>query len=113
MIVSVCTGIQSEFVKWLNSIHLSIKFSSESSMSHVNFLDTTVYRTSEHKLVIKTYVKSTDMNIYLHFSSHHPRHLKTNLPYGQFLRIKRNSMDEEQFRKKNNYLAQQFAHRGS
>lgn len=68
------------FVNWLNAIHSSIQFIFTSSNSSVNFLDTTVYKTSHDNLASKPFVKATDMNSYLHFVSHHPRHLFTNIP---------------------------------
>lgn len=36
-------------------------------MSHVSFLDTTTYRTSQHTLAVRPFLKNTDMNTYLHF----------------------------------------------
>lgn len=68
------------FILWLNALHPSIKFTSDGNVSQVNFLNTTVYRTTRHTLAVKRYVKPTDMNIYLHFKSLYSRHLCTNIP---------------------------------
>lgn len=79
------------FVAWFNNLHPTISFTFEVSDTLINFLDTTVYLTQQCTLAVKPYVKKTDMNTYLLFSSFHPRHLRSNIPLGQFLRIKRNS----------------------
>lgn len=52
------------------------------------------------------------MNTYLHFKSHHPRHLKANIPYWQFLRIKQNATDPSEFRSFSQKLYHQFLRRG-
>lgn len=54
----------------------------------------------------------TDRNTYLHYSSFHPKHLKDNLPYGQLLRLKRNSTDTNDFNKEADNLYKQLQARG-
>lgn len=78
----------------------------------VNFLDTTVFHDSEHKLWVKPYVKPTDYNTYLHYNSFHTRHLRNNILYGQFLRLKRNATDNDDFRRNAQRLRGQFLQRG-
>lgn len=79
------------FLDWLNTIHSSIKFTMEGSRKEVHFLDTIVYKDETNKLAVRPFVKPTDKNNYLHFKSFHKHQLKENIPYGQLLRIKRNS----------------------
>lgn len=86
-----------DFLQWLNQIHETIFFTMEGDVSQVNFLDTTVYCTNENTLGVRPFVKPTDHNTYLHFKSFHMRHLRTNIPYGQFLRLKRNSAEDKDF----------------
>lgn len=43
------------------------------------------------RLEICPFSKPMDCNSYLHFNSFHPRHQRNKIPYGQLLRIKRNS----------------------
>lgn len=57
-------------------------------------------------------MKPTDKNTYLHFGLFHSRHLRTNIPYGQFLRIKRNSTTIEDFSSHKRRLQKQFIARG-
>lgn len=97
-----------DFVAWLNNIHPTISFTLESSTTSINFLDTTVYLTDRSTLAIRPFIKKTDMNTYLHFRSFHPHHLRSNIPYGQFLRVKRNSTSEWDYKTHSQQLCKQF-----
>ena len=46
-----------------------------------NFLSLKVYKTSTGKIITDVYYKETNSHEYLHFNSHHPSHVKTNIPY--------------------------------
>ena len=64
----------------LNSIRPSIKFTMElEEDGSIPFLDTRVTRKVEGKLDITVYRKPTHTDRYLHFSSHHPTHVKKGL----------------------------------
>lgn len=81
-----------EFCEWMNSLHANIWLSWQSSKERIAYLDTWVY-VQESKLAVSPFKKPTDHNSYLHFNSFHPQHLKQNLPFGQFLHLKRNSTE--------------------
>ena len=85
------------FIKHLNGVHTTIKFTSESSTDRVNFLDTVVTLRNDNTLSTSLYVKPTDSAAYLHFKSAHPRHCIKGIPFGQFLRIRRICSDEMDF----------------
>lgn len=87
----------SGFLNWLNLLHETIVFTMEGYTNSVDFLDTTVYRNVHDTLGVKPFVKPTDHNTYLHFNSFHTRQLRTNIPYGQFLHLKRNATDNNDF----------------
>ena len=87
-----------DFIKHLNNVHRSIKFTGEKSCTSINFLDTTVELWNK-RLTTTLYVKPTDRNNYLPFDSAHPYHCKKGLPYGQFLRIRRICSLESDFQK--------------
>ena len=74
-----------------------MKFVYEISDKEVNFLDTTVYITSENKLKTKCYIKPSDRQSYLRKNSKHPRILKKSILYGQALRIKRICSEKSDF----------------
>ena len=77
-----------EFLKILNSCHPIIKFTAEYSLDKVNFLDVKVIR-SGNKLLTDLYIKPTNTNQYLEFSSCHVRYTKKFIPYSQALRFNR------------------------
>ena len=72
------------FLKTLNSVHETIKFTADYSSDRVNFLDVEVILRN-NKILTDLYVKKTDTHQYLDFSSCHPRHCKTSIPYSQAL----------------------------
>lgn len=101
-----------KFLDWLNNIHETISFTMEGDSHAVNFLDTTVFRNSDDVLCVKPYVKPTDCNTYLHYRSFHTKQLKNNIPYSQFLRLKRNVTNHEDFNLNADRLRKQFILRG-
>ena len=101
------------FISHLNSRHNTIKFTAETSISHVNFLDVAVTIISKmHKLTTSLYTKPTDSHNYLLYSSEHPRHLLRGIPYSQFLRVRRICTDIIDFRQHALVLATHFIRRG-
>nr|XP_060626296.1 uncharacterized protein LOC132771840 [Anolis sagrei ordinatus] len=99
------------YSNWINTIHMSIKFTSHFNLSHINFLDVTVYK-HHNKLLVKNFRKPSDKNSYLHYNSFHHFSLKTNLPFSQLLRLKRNSSTKEQFFQESITLSHEFRNRG-
>ena len=99
------------FIQYLNQVHPTIKFTANVSNTNIDFLDTTVHL-SERKLRTELYTKPTNAQAYLLRTSYHPKHIFNSLPYGEFLRIRRNCSDLESFDKhaKNMFLA--FQKRG-
>ena len=69
-----------EFLLKLNQYHHTIKFTSETSQTSVNFLDMTIYKgynfTQTNKLDYKTYFKPTNTFQYLHYQSAHTKNTK-------------------------------------
>ena len=86
-----------EFITYLNSIHPTIKFTHESSLTEINFLDTTVKVNHHRELYTTLYEKPTDTHLYLHYQSAHHSPCKTKGPYGQFLRLRRICTYDEDF----------------
>ena len=77
------------FVKYLNSLHMSMKSTSENSTSEIAFLDIMVRIDSEtKKLYTSLYTKPTDTHIYLHYTSAHQRSCIQMVPSGQLLRLR-------------------------
>ena len=84
------------FLEYLNEFHQTIKFTSESSMEKVSFLDVMVVKKGG---ILETdlYCKPTDTHQYLQRGSCHPWHVKKAIPYGQALRIRRICSDDGKF----------------
>ena len=61
---------------WMNQIHPTIKFTSEHSDTELTFLDVTVYKGDRFfqtgHLDVKTHVKPTNKQLYIHASLYHP-----------------------------------------
>ena len=101
-----------DFVTYLNECHTTIKFTAETSVSHVNFLDITVALNSSNKITTSLYTKPTDSHNYLLYSSEHPRHLLKGIPYSQFLRVRRICTSIIDYRQHALSLASHFIRRG-
>ena len=104
------------FITHANNFHDTIKFTFDYSKTHANFLDTTIYRDSNNSLQTKLYRKPTDKNLILHYSSHHPHHIKRNIIYSQALRYKRiisnpRTLTQEISTLKNIFLARGYPQR--
>ncbi|XP_077135024.1 uncharacterized protein LOC143788937 isoform X2 [Ranitomeya variabilis] len=85
------TGSETEcrnFIATLNSNELNISLTASPSMTSVDFLDLKVIKAG-NRIQTKIFRKTTAANNLLHFSCFHPRHLRNNLPKGQFLRGRR------------------------
>ena len=89
----------------------SIKFESNISRTEVNFLDVKV-RLNNGILETDLYTKPTDAFLYLNSSSNHPKHVKSNIPKGQFIRIRRICSATEDFHKNCRTLSSFFEKRG-
>lgn len=76
------------------------------------FLDTIVFKDSENRLQFNTFVNLTNKNSYFHYTSHHTLQLRNNIPFGQFLRLHRNSSQVGDFHHDSERLSKQFVERG-
>ena len=81
-----------EFINHLNTVHPTIKFTSDISPTEISFLDLTVY-IKRCKLYTRLHTKTTARHMYLNYFSEHPMSLKRSIPYSQFLRLKRINSD--------------------
>ena len=87
----------------LNRHHNTIKFTANWSTEEVTFLDKRVYM--KNGLVeTNLHIKPTDTHQYLRTNSCHPRHFKTDIPYGQALRLAKDIRDNTDFLNKLNSL---------
>ena len=92
-----------EFIDVVNKKHPTIKFTAEWSKTQINSLDVTV-SLENGKIKTDLYVKPTDTNHHLHFSSCHPYHWKKGIPYCQILGFNRICSDSISFDRRCNNL---------
>ena len=100
------------FISALNEVHQTIKFTVDISETHVNFLDVTVYKDQDGKITTGLYTKPTDAHMYLHFTSFHPKHQNTSIPYSQAIRLRRICSTPELFKEATQNLATNLHERG-
>ena len=91
------------FLKEINHLHPTIKFTMEVSTKCVSFLDTTVILAGGI-LHTDLYTKPTDMHQYLSPNSCHPKHCTTSIPYSQALRLRSICSRREDFERRANQL---------
>ena len=101
-----------KFHNHLNTAQEGITFTLEWSRVKVPFLDTTVLYSPEIGLYTDLYTKPTDTHSYLRYSSCHPSHIKTGLPYSQFLRLRRICYHSSDFFTHALKMARDFCDRG-
>ncbi|XP_054853294.1 uncharacterized protein LOC129341953 [Eublepharis macularius] len=101
-----------EFCHWLDQRDENIGFTWNSDEKEINFLGITVFKSQDNKLEVRPYNKPTDRNSYLSFDSYHSASLRENIPYGQFLRLKRNSTRQEDYIRGRDNMMAAFRNRG-
>lgn len=99
------------FIEMLNDNELNIHLTSHFSDATIDFLDLTL-KCDGDRITTSLYRKPTSTNSLLQFDSFHPQHLKKGIPYSQYLRLKRNCMDETDFKKHASELTLRFQQRG-
>ncbi|KAJ1189456.1 hypothetical protein NDU88_006201 [Pleurodeles waltl] len=98
------------FTNWINTLDPFLRFTAHVSTTQVPFLDLMI-QIVNGKLVTDTYHKSTDRNSLLLYESHHPKAPRDNLPFGQFLRLRRNCSTAQLFEAQACELEDKLRHR--
>lgn len=98
----------STMLKWFNSLHPAISFLHNQHKKAIPFLDTIIYKTTKNTLGVHLFTKPTDRTPYLHYSSCHSKSLRNNIPYGQLLRVKRNSTNNNNFEQDSKRVVNKF-----
>ena len=90
------------FLLHINSFHPSIKYTSNQSNTHIDFLDLTIFKnanvTTTHKLSVKTYQKEHNLYQYLHFSSNHPKSTFKSIIFGEAIRYIRTNSSQNDYK---------------
>lgn len=105
-----------EFAAAINTIHDTIKFTHEVSETEVVFLDLTLYKGQRFAnsgiLDVKTHIKPTNKQLYVHATSYHPPSVKTAIAKGETTRYLRTNSDETNFNKMTSNLSKKLVERG-
>ncbi|XP_078518179.1 uncharacterized protein LOC144782740 [Lissotriton helveticus] len=86
------------FHEWLNNRNNFLRFTIEHNQYSLAFLDLLITAAPE-ALKSELYRKPMSRNSLLQYGICHPKSLRDNLPFGQFLRVQRNCSTKESFRK--------------
>ena len=89
----------------------SVDITYEISETSIAFLDV-VFCISGDRITSCIYYKPTDSHSYLRYDSHHPKACRDNIPFSQFLRLRRNCSGDADFNRESSRMAQFFADRG-
>lgn len=100
----------SDFHLWLNSRNQFLRFTFEAHKERLSFSDLSIFVTLTG-LHSELYRKPMVRNLLLLYESHHPKSLRDNLPYRQFLRIRRHCSRVENYKSHAKNLSSQLAER--
>lgn len=92
-----------DFTKYLNTNSWGLTLSGDISSVSIDYLDVTLTNEGT-RIITKNYYKSVDCNSLLDFNSCHYRKWLTNIPYGQFKRLRRNCTIDKDYRSQSNIL---------
>ncbi|CAJ0927866.1 unnamed protein product [Ranitomeya imitator] len=103
---------QQSFYQFINTCVDKLTFSILYDQKSISFLDTVVIINEDRTLSTDLYVKPTDKNSLLLFTSCHPRHIKRSLPKSQYSRINRIVSDPALRSVRLEEMTSKFRHRG-
>lgn len=101
-----------EFHQYLNASNPNIQLSLDYSKTLINFLDLQITVDDNGQLHTTIYRKPSDRNTILRADSFHPQTLISNIPVGQFQRLKRICDSENSFELHSMDMYKRFQNRG-
>ena len=105
-----------EYMRSINTIHDTIKFTHEMNNQEITFLDVTLYKGQRfHQtgiLDIKTHKKKTNKQLYVHADSYHPPGTKKGIAKGETNRYLRTNSNETNFNTMSQKLKNKLKERG-
>lgn len=111
----IWTGTRDEFcslIDILNHNDIGLDFTYEIHQDTLPFLDVLVTKSPQGEISTTTYRKPTATNSLLHWQSSYPMALKRGIPFGQFLRLRRNCTDQTLFIQQAHELGDRFLEKG-
>ena len=101
-----------EFVNWLNTLWPGLKFTYEWSNKEITFLDVRLVVGEGGALKTDRHIKPTNPQLFLHYTSNHPKSVFKAIVYGQALNVKLICSNEEFVTKHLKNLKKKFLERG-
>ena len=115
----IWTGSTSEFTTYMtkiNQIHRTIKFTYELNERELTFLDVILYKCDrfnhDHILDIRTHIKSTNKQLYVHATSYHPPTTVSAISKGETNQYLRTNSDEHELKNMKQKLTTRLLQRG-
>ncbi len=99
-----------EFITFVQGFNPALDYSVDVGR-RVNMLDATLY-VSGDGISSTLYSKPTDSHAYLRYDSSHPRACKDNIPYAQFLRLRKICSDKKDYKEKAAEMGAFFINQG-
>ena len=88
-----------KFLNDINQVHPTIKFTYEQSTRELTFLDVTIYKGPQFRVTntldVKTHIKPTNKQLYVHSTSYHPTSVKKAISRGEAVRYLRSNTQEQ------------------
>lgn len=101
-----------EFHQFLNATNPNIKLSLDFNDNEIHFLDLKIFKDSVGLLHTSIFRKETDRNTILRADSCHPSSLISNIPFGQFQRLRRICDSRSDFETQSRDMYRRFQQRG-
>ena len=115
----IWTGSASEFTTYMNTInqiHRTIKFTYDVSETELTFLDVTLYKGNRFSLNqlldVRTHIKPTNKQLYVHATSYHPPTTINAISKGEANRYLRTNSNEKGFQNMKQRLTNRLLQRG-
>ena len=100
-----------DFITFLNNQEPTIQLTGGYSPKERDFLDSIVY-IENNRLKTKLYIKPTNSMAYLHRDSFHANSTFKSLPYGEFIRARRNCSEDQHYELFSSKMKEAFLARG-
>jgi len=112
-------GTKVEFLEYMdriNTIHHSITVTQQCSEQEIDFLESTLFKgdrfQAEHILDVKTHIKPTNKQLYVHASPYHPPNTSKSIAIGEANRYVRTNSDRPHYNAMTKHLTEKLRQRG-
>jgi hypothetical protein len=99
-----------KYIDFVRHFHPSLEYTVEVG-NKVNMLDA-LLTVSGDRIESTLYTKPTDTHAYLNYKSCHPKSCKDNIPYSQFLRLRRICSNDKEFHRQAAVMSSHFCNQG-